>query len=327
MVAFVIAATIILGLAAAVSALLADRSREAQRFILLAGISTTLLLPFFREAARLAPMEAERLASSTFADASAHDLDASLLTIWLAGSALMLVRLLWHLILTVRLRQRSRVLDDGDTAQVSATLSVTSRLIARRFHISDDIDTPMVLAGITQSVLLPASWSQWPVDLKTSALRHEWQHVRGADAQWSVAAALLRVCLWFHPLAWWVGARWAEQCEHLADRAAASGRAAEDYAQELLTLADESRCDGLIFATAFISRSRSRLERRVRAILDESERGLPCGRVLRAITLLAFATVGITLAAALAPRVKGAAADEATDAQMRLLANPFPSDP
>lgn len=157
-------------------------------------------------------------------------------------------------------------------------------------------------------------------------LRHDWRHVSSGDAQWAIVSAARRAGLWFHPLAWWVCAGWAEQCEHLADHAAAAGRPAADYAEELLALADESRPGALAFATAFLPPTRSRLARRVRAVLGDSALNRPCGRALRALVLLAFAVAGLSLAAALAPRVKPTAADLEAEAETRLQANPFPGD-
>lgn len=323
-----IAATLVLSLAT-LAALILPGS-EARRLALLAGIVTTLLLPIAAKLVGLAGLataaDAHRLgASSAVWESSACG--RFFVTVWIAGGALMAARLGWQAFLAFRLARLSRALVAGEAAAVCQTLKLPMDEVARRFRIADSIDSPLVLAGPRQTVLLPPTWPRWSASLRASALRHEWRHVLTADAQWAVVAALLRVVFWFHPLARWVCERWAEQCEMLADQAAASGRTRADYAQELLSLATVSCSDAHAFATAFTPRTRSRLERRVRAVLEGTSCGLPCGRIVRLLLLLAFSAAGISLATMLAPRrsIKTGALE--AEAQTRLIANPFPADP
>ncbi|MBX7208363.1 MAG: M56 family metallopeptidase [Verrucomicrobiaceae bacterium] len=327
---FIIAATIILGLAAGGTRLLRGRPHEIQRLVLLTGMITTLLLPVVMELTAVMGLSA--LVSSCGAPGPGRllpggNIQSLFAAVWLGGAVLLGARLCWHVILALRMARRSRAMDDDEVSAVARALDLPRREVARRFRICAGIETPLVLAGLRQIVLLPAAWPRWPAGLQSSALRHEWQHVRTADAQWAVPAALLRVVLWFHPLAWWVCARWAEQCEHLADRAAASGRAAGDYARDLLSLAARAHTGAPAFATAFIPRTRTRLERRIRAVLDDSARSLPCGRIQRLLVLLVFAAAGLSLAALLARPKDSTPADLLGEARTRLAANPFPADP
>lgn len=330
MIDFVLAATLILGLAACAALLLRGRAREARRLALLAGIVTTLLVPLAAQLAGALGLSASAgphgLASAAIATV-ASQLHHTLVGVWLCGAAAMAARLIWQAFLTVRVVKHSRPLGPDETSIVMRTLPVSSGEVACRFRIADAIETPLVVAGNLQTVLLPGVWTHWSAPLQASALRHEWRHVCGADAQWSVLAALLRVVLWFHPLAWWICARWAEECEHLADHAAAHGRVAAEYAEDLLLLATAVRADRVPFATAFVPNQGSRLERRLRAILDDSTRFLPCSRAARLLLVCAFAAAGIMLAVVLAPRPHIVAGELAAEARTRLLANPFPADP
>ncbi|MCE9608652.1 MAG: M56 family metallopeptidase [Chthoniobacter sp.] len=329
MIGFIAAATLILAFAAIAARLFAGWNREAQRLVLLGGMVTTLLLPLGMQLVARCELPGAAAFAGLAGDQFATTADEPwfiVTTIWLAGAALMTVRLLWHGFLARRWKANSRRLRDDEVEFVGQTLALSRSDIARYFVVADAIETPMVLAGIPQTILLPRAWQEWPSSLKRSALRHEWRHVGSADAQWAVVGSALRVGLWFHPLVWWVCARWAEQCEHLADHAAAAGRPAADYAEELLALADGSRTGALAFATAFFPQTRSRLARRVRAVLGDSSLNRPCSRAVRAVVLLAFAVAGLSLAAAWAPRMKPTAADLETEAETRLQANPFPGD-
>jgi len=324
-----IAATFILSLCALASHTLSRRHHAMQRMIILGGMVTTLMLPLAGKLTEcvdikgIVPMHAFAPAKSVNTGADAHTL---LFFAWLAGMSLMSIRLGWHAWLVRGIAARSRSLNTKEIAVVSSELSVLDANQTSRFRLSDEIETPMVIAGARQLVLLPAGWLQWSSRLRASSLRHEWQHVQSADAQWGVLVALFRVVLWFHPLAWWVSARWSEECEHLADLAAASAGDSADYARDLLSLAGESHVPALELAAAFAPRSQSRLERRVRAVLEDAGHRLPCGRFAIAVVLSAFAAAAVLISALFHSPAKSTAAQLQAEAQTRLEANPFPAD-
>lgn len=332
MLGLLIASTAILGLSAFASQALRSRGHEWQRLVLLAGMTTTLLLP-------LAGWLALHLPVSQWVHVTVSDpltpgsnseeaiWPSAFFLIWLCGVMLMSVRLGWQVWLARGLAKRSCVPGKRELGVISDELALSNATCVHRFRISDEIDTPMVMAGMKQLVLLPVGWSEWIPSLRNSALRHEWRHVRAGDAQWGVVAALLRVVLWFHPLAWWVSARWAEHCEHLADRAASEGGCPAEYARDLLNIVRECRAGSLELATAFAPQSRSRLERRVRALLENSGSGLPCGRLAIAGVLSAFAFAALLITALFTPSQKSPKPLIETEAQTRLEANPFPADP
>jgi uncharacterized protein (TIGR03435 family) len=74
-------------------------------------------------------------------------------------------------------------------------------------------------------------------DQLSAVLSHELAHVRRRD---NLAAALhmfVEALFWFHPLAWWIGARLVEERERACDEAVLqSGNAAEAYAQGILNV-------------------------------------------------------------------------------------------
>ena len=326
---FVIAATLVLALTAGTARFLFGRSSEAQRLVLLGGIVTTPMLPLAMVlGSSLSVRLPAVLCDAGPATASMMDrpLGSLAWALWLAGSVLMILQLLRHAFAVRHWRKAATSLREPDVSFVCQTLCITRDEVTRRFRTTPSGHTPMVLAGKRQVVLLPCDWSGWSPALRRSALRHEWRHLLACDAQWSVVCAVLRACLWFHPLVWWVCARWAEQCEHLADRAAATGRPAADYAEDLLALAGASRQENPAFATAFLPSTRSRLTRRVCALLDDTPHGRPCGRIANAVVVMAFAIVGMTLAVLLATKMKPHTADLELEARTRMQANPFPGD-
>lgn len=324
-----IAATFILSLCALASHTLNRRHHAMQRMILLGGMVTTLVLPLAAKLTEcvdinaIVPTHAFAPAKSVDAGTDAH---ALLFFAWIVGLALMSIRLGWHAWLVCGIAARSRSLHTKEVAVISSELTLLDADQASRFRLSDEIETPMVIAGARQIVLVPARWFQWSSRLRASSLRHEWRHVQSADAQWGVLVALFRVVLWFHPLAWWVSARWSEECELLADLAATSACDSVDYAHDLLSLAGESHVPALELATAFAPRSQSRLERRLRAVLEGAGHRLPCGRFAIAAVLSAFAAAAVLISALFHSPAKSTAAQLEAEAQTRLEANPFPAD-
>jgi hypothetical protein len=98
--------------------------------------------------------------------------------------------------------------------------------------------TPVTLGVIAPSIILPATWRQWPTDMLCAILSHECAHVRRRDPLVNILAHLNRCVFWFHPLAWWLTHKLATVAEHVCDDAAV--RAVGDprrYAEVLINMA------------------------------------------------------------------------------------------
>ena len=157
-----------------------------------------------------------------------------------------------------------------------------------RLLVSDAAKTPMTGGVWKPVILLPASSATWDSERRKVVLMHEMVHVRRCDALRQVMRGVVLALYWFHPLAW-VAARLAatsreEACD---ERVLQLGSRPSEYARHLLSLAPARTGSGggPLVALSLVQQSRSRLERRIMAILR------PHGPRTSALVTGAFLTV------------------------------------
>lgn len=194
-----------------------------------------------------APWVPQRMASATFATLPAfivtanagsavpHALAAAwpqlLAVVWLAGVAVMLVRL----VLTY-----AGLLRGAHAPPVAWTRMLSDavpgiELLRVRVHSAG----PAVLWALPRAwVLLPDDFAERfaNTDTRELVLRHELAHVRRGDAWWSLAMELAFALLWFHPLAWIARPRFRLDQELACDATALRASPARNasYARALL---------------------------------------------------------------------------------------------
>jgi hypothetical protein len=156
-------------------------------------------------------------------------------------------------------------------------------------------------------ILLPADARRWSPQQRRSFLIHEIGHVRRMDCAIQELAHACCALYWFHPGAWLAAERLRIERERACDDLVLEdGAPAGRYAESLLEVVRASRWIHRAHALAAASMATpSRLEERIRAILDVSQnRRRPSRRAARVASALA---AGIALPlAALAPRVPAA---------------------
>jgi outer membrane protein len=171
----------------------------------------------------LAVERAEAGGATELMPAADWNLGAWLLSVYLAGAAVLLARLI---IGTVRVSSLSR------DARV-----VNGRLTSAR------IATPITFGVLRPTILLPDGWEHWPAARLAVVLDHEQAHMDRRDPLVQWLALLNRALFWFHPLAWWLERHLAKLAEEACDAAVlARGHDAADYSEHLL---DFARVSGL----------------------------------------------------------------------------------
>lgn len=222
---------------------------------------------------------------------------------WVAGVVIGLVTLgggLWRL---ARLARLAQPLDEGVWARALATLAPDGGVRRPvRLCIVEHAAGVVTWGFVRPVVAVPTRARGWAPACVEAVLRHELEHVRRGD--WAVQglARLLCAVLWFHPLAWIVGARLRQESERACDDAVLrSGIAADVYAKDLVTIARGMRAassDAFVVAAA----RRSSLEGRIAAMLNGrlDRRRVPA-RIAAAMVvgalLLAAAIAGTRLSA------------------------------
>jgi hypothetical protein len=182
-------------------------------------------------------------------------------------AGVMLLRLLTGIVLTWRLAQAARPIDDA------AGLNV---------RVSDAVNVPVTFAS---TILLPPGCHDWSPAKRQAVLSHERSHVVHGDCYVLLLAALNRAVFWFSPFAWWQLARLAELAEMISDDAAIEVVAdRRSYAEVLLDLAGDvprapaslamaragtvgRRVDRILAATAVPSRAGARRQLIIAALL------------------------------------------------------------
>lgn len=149
---------------------------------------------------------------------------------------------------------------------------VGSRLGVRRdvrLLVSEAAGTPMT-GGLWRAViLLPASSATWEPERRKVVLMHEVVHIRRRDALRQLLGGVVLSLYWFHPLSWVASRLAAASREEACDeRVLELGSRPSDYARHLMSLAAGTTPARLPAAALSMARqSRSRLERRIMAIL------------------------------------------------------------
>jgi hypothetical protein len=241
--------------------------------------------------------------------------------IWIVGCAIALAPLLAGMLSLHRLKRRSMPLNHGPL--MAPARRVAERIgVSRRVHLlsNEQRTMPMLWGILRPKVLLPATSTEWSDDRVEAVLLHEFAHVRRWDCATQLLARLVCALYWYHPLVWWAARRLKAESELACDDLVLNaGCGAPDYAEHLLQVAAGTRV-GLPLGSAAIGMAwRSRLEIRLRAILDDgrtrhgpsyaSAAGCWCLVAGFALPLAAMRSEPAT-APRLEPVVAGSAADE-----------------
>lgn len=251
--------------------------------------------------ASVAPSAAPRAArSSGFA--------LAVVGVYLAGVALLTVRLLIGTIQTWRLVRRARPID----LPSGATWLPTRAEIAE----SDEVRVPVTVGCWRPVAVLPADWKTWSGSFLAMVLAHEAEHVRRRDTWVALFAALNCVVYWFHPLAWIVRRRLTDLAEHVCDDEVirATGNRSE-YAQNLLDVAGRLTLgSGRLRPVDVAMARKANVVKRIEAILDDDR---PLSRkigVTGALLLVCFVAPLVLVAAGLRSTAPTIAAETETTA-------------
>jgi beta-lactamase regulating signal transducer with metallopeptidase domain len=244
-----------------------------------------------------------------------ESLTIALVTVWIACSFALLMRLLVSLRAGRRVvRQASAETDAGRLAALGdavRTLAIGSAPVLR---VSTAVRCPMIWCWGRQPVLIVPRATAEQDKLSWSAIfRHELAHWLRRDHWAALCADLVVIALWWQPLAWRVRRRLALLREHACDDwVLATGGAAADYAESLLSLVPERHP---AIGLSVLGSSQSLKERLERLFTDV--RVVPrvgTARVAIAVAVVVAAIVGVSLAQ------QGSGADKAASGAKAPLA-------
>lgn len=175
-------------------------------------------------------------------------------SIYLAVAAVLLLRLLLGLVITLRLWFTATPITTKNLSRIPAGLRVRS---------SARIGSPMTIGS---AILVPADYNTWDEEKLSIVLAHERSHIRQCDFYLQVLAGIYSAFVWFSPLGWWLKKELADLAEAISDRAGIiEARSRTSYAQILLEFAAAPRPTALGVAMA----RKGSLSRRIERLLNE----------------------------------------------------------
>jgi TonB family protein len=259
------------------------KSTAALRHLVCAcALAGSLLLPFtllFPERMMAIPLPFTIRAVATATKVSSRSAPWTgatvLLTLWVAGCAILLLRLAIGHARAMRMVR-------------GATPSGTDGVYFADVHV------PMVCGLSSPAILMPIPAREWPAWQFDAAIRHERTHVRRKDLWANFVAQAACALWWFHPLAWIIFRCLRNDQEAACDDAILfSGFEAAIYAEALLAVARTST-PNLLNGCAMTTQMN--LKSRITRLLDQSiARTASRGSMLRtaAVFALAFVAIGV----------------------------------
>ena len=147
-----------------------------------------------------------------------------LVSVWLAGVAMLTLRLLSGWMWAQRMKSH-------EAQPVNERLEALGRRLMRRLHIgravrfleSRSVDVPTVIGWLSPVVLLPVSVLAGLTPRQVEAiLAHELAHIRRHDYVVNLLQTVVETLLFYHPAVWWVSHRIRVERENCCDDLAVS---------------------------------------------------------------------------------------------------------
>jgi carboxyl-terminal processing protease len=227
-------------------------------------------------------------------------LSAWVLGAWAAGAALTAVPTCLGLLSLRRLGRSARRVNGGPASDLLKELSDQFGLKRRvRLVRADNRTMPMTWGIVRPVILLPADAYAWPEARLRVVLAHELAHVKRWDCLTRLLARSVRALYWFNPLAWLAEARVRAEQERACDDLALGGGgvAPWEYAEHLLVVTSAVPAGWTGPAVALAMAAPSRIEHRLRTILDAGRDRRPTSRRQACFATLAALALAVPLSA------------------------------
>ena len=197
----------------------------------------------------------------------------TLLGIWLAGAALIALRLAIGFLAVGWFSRRTHEITDASWIPMARSLAAEMGVCSRLRFVRRARTTMPVAAGIFRpTVIMPADADAWSENRLRIVLLHELAHVKRRDCLTHLVAQVACAFYWFNPLAWMAAKRARTERERACDDLVlAAGTRSSEYADQLLEIARSMRGHrfaGLMNGASLAMAHRSQLEGRLIAILD-----------------------------------------------------------
>lgn len=214
----------------------------------------------------------------------------AVLAVWALGVFYLTLRLGVSFSRLAGLRRSSRPVADGPifelVSQTASDLGVGRRpvLIA-----SAERSVPMTWGVFQSVILLPERALAWPHDRLRLVLAHELSHVHRCDSFVDLLTRMVCILHWINLPAWWVLSRMRLKREQACDDVVLKYAAhPAHYAETLLAVAHDASSRHFVADAALMIVGQSQFERRLRALLDETQnhRGVAARRLVAGLVVV-----------------------------------------
>ncbi len=228
--------------------------------------------------------------------------------LFLTGCLFQCVWLLFGFWCTRNLVQTAKSLDESRQIKTFVTLEQFATEHRVSIVVSDQIRIPIATGIIRPTIVLPLKMLETADKQQVKqALRHEWKHIEQNDLLTWYSLSLCQTLLWFQPCFWILRRELRVNQDLIADDAATVYQDRTDYAETLLTLANQQNTT--MTGALTMAGTKSNLFRRIDMLLN---RHFPIAAMSRkrvvgafSIALVAAAvlmiSIQLTSAAALSP--------------------------
>ena len=221
-----------------------------------------------------------------------------MILLWLAGLSIVVGKALRGLV-AIRRFQTCSSLPYPNRSDITPTKIAIQVGINRRWDLrlstSGIPPAAMTWGVIRPVVLMPKDSDSWTQERLEAVLLHELAHVRRFDSVSQLIALIVCALYWFNPLVWLCARAMRAEAESAADDTVIRmGIRPSDYASELLRIAAELGQRRQPFSPIGVSvMKQSKIESRVKAILDPSARRRRGVTVLESIATIAVAGIAM----------------------------------
>jgi beta-lactamase regulating signal transducer with metallopeptidase domain len=218
---------------------------------------------------------------------------AWVLLVWSAGAAVAGLSVAAGVAGIVLLTRRANFVHSGPLVhlrdQLCREMGLTRSVALFESPSGGEPAMPMTWGCLRPAILLPAGARDWPADRARVVLLHELAHVRRKDCLTQLLARVVCALYWFNPLAWLAMYCLRVERERACDdRVLSAGLPAGDYAGHLLDIVRMLRVRPSAALAAVPMARTSRIEQRLRAILDtrQNRRAVTPALLISAILIL-----------------------------------------
>jgi beta-lactamase regulating signal transducer with metallopeptidase domain len=244
----------------------------------------------------LPTLPASAVPSAAPGAAGSSGLALAIVGVYLAGVALLMVRLLIGILRAYKLVRR--------VSPIDLPWNVTWLETRTRIVESDEVRVPVTIGYWRPVVVLPPDWKTWSDSSLAMVLAHETEHVRRRDTWIALLAAVNCAVHWFHPVAWFVRRRLTDLAEQICDDVVIRVTGSRnEYAQNLLDMVGRLTAgSGRVRPAGVAMARKANVVKRIEAILDSDRplsRRIGAARALLLVCIvapLAILTVGLRAA-------------------------------